>query len=263
MSVSLKRAHYALEGGTMSGLAYSSTTAVPAPTSAPANRLLASLPADDLQRLRPHLRSVRLKPKQILHKQGDKIREVYFPTGGACSIIELMQDGQAAEIATVGDEGLLGGAVYFGQEESFTQSVVQVPGQWADVMTAEAFNAEMARKGALFIRIIRYHQALMTQVMQTTVCNGLHSAEQRCCRWLLMTHDRVKRDEFALTHETLAMMLGVRRPTITLIAAALQRAGLIHYRRGCMKILNRAGLERASCECYQTINDRVKRLMKE
>ena len=245
----------------MSGLAYSNP-AVTAPPSSAANQLLASLPPDDLQRLRPHLRSVRLKPKQILHKQGDRIREVYFPTGGACSIIELMQDGQAAEIATVGDEGLLGGSVYFGQDESFTQSVVQVPGQWADVLTTEVFNAEMARKGALFFRIVKYHQALMTQVMQTTVCNGLHSAEQRCCRWLLMTHDRIKRDEFPLTHETLAMMLGVRRPTITLIAASLQRAGLIHYRRGCMKILNRPGLELASCECYQTINDRVRRLMR-
>jgi CRP-like cAMP-binding protein len=245
----------------MSGLTYSDSAVIAPPASA-TNQLLSSLPADDLQRIRPHLRSVRLRPKQILHKQGDRIREVYFPTGGVCSIIELMQDGQAAEIATVGDEGLLGGSVYFGQDESFTQSVVQVPGQSADVLTAEAFNAEMARKGALFTRTVKYHQALMTQVMQTTVCNGLHSAEQRCCRWLLMTHDRVRRDEFPLTHETLAMMLGVRRPTITLIAASLQRAGLIHYRRGSMKILHRGGLELASCECYRTITDRVGRLMR-
>ena len=244
----------------MSGLAYSRPV-VAAPATSSTNQLLASLPADDLERLRPHLRSVRLRPKQVLHKQGDRIRDVYFLTGGVCSIIELMQDGQAAEIATVGDEGLLGGSVYFGQDESFTQSVVQVPGQWADVMTTEAFNAEMARKGALFSRILKYHQALMTQVMQTSVCNGLHSAEQRCCRWLLMTHDRIKRDEFPLTHETLAMMLGVRRPTITLIAASLQRAGMIHYRRGSMKVLSRAGLELAACECYQTITDRVTRLM--
>ena len=125
----------------------------PAPTSQRPTQLLASLPADDLHRLRPHLRSVRLKAKQILHTQGDKIREVYFPTGGACSIIELMQDGQAAEIATVGDEGVLGGSVYFGQDESFTQSVVQVPGQWADVLTTDAFNLEMARKGALFLHM--------------------------------------------------------------------------------------------------------------
>jgi CRP-like cAMP-binding protein len=247
----------------MSGLSYSTPAIGAPPPQAATNQLLASLPNDDLQRLRPHLRTVRLRAKQSLHKQGEPIREVYFPTGGACSIIELMQDGQAAEIATVGSEGLLGGSVYFGQEESFTQSVVQVPGQWADVLTTEAFNAEMARKGALFIRTITYHQALMTQVMQTTVCNGLHSAEQRCCRWLLMSHDRIQRDEFPLTHETLAMMLGVRRPTITLIAAALQRAGLIRYRRGSMKILNRTGLELASCECYQTITDRVRRLMHE
>jgi CRP-like cAMP-binding protein len=231
--------------------------------SPPANKLLASLPADDLQRLRPLLRSVRLLDKQVLHKQGDRIREVYFPTGGAYSIVELMQDGQAAEVATIGDEGLLGGSVYFGQDESLTQDVVQVATQSAEVMTTEAFNAEMARKGAFFIRILKYHQALLTQIMQTTVCNGLHSAEQRCCRWLLMVHDRVQRDEFPLTHETLAMMLGVRRPTITLIAASLQRAGLIHYRRGRMTILNRPGLELASCECYQTIKERVRRLMQQ
>jgi CRP-like cAMP-binding protein len=247
----------------MSSLAYPTATAGAAPAPAATNQLLASLPADDMQRLRPHLRSVRLKPKQVLHKQGDKIREVYFPAGGACSIIELMQDGQAAEIATVGGEGVLGGSVYFGQIESFTQSVVQVPGEWAEVLSTEAFNAEMARKGALFHKIVKYHQALMTQIMQTTVCNGLHSAEQRCCRWLLMMHDCVKRDEFPLTHETLAMMLGVRRPTITLIAASLQRAGLIRYRRGCMTILHRAGLELAACECYQTISDRVRRLMQD
>ena len=102
----------------------------------------------------------------------------------------------------------------------------------------------------------------MTQVMQTTVCNGLHSAEQRCCRWLLTTHDRIKRDEFSLTHETLAIMLGVRRPTITLIAASLQRAGFIHYHRGCIRILNRRGLELTSCECYQTIRERVRRIMR-
>ena len=246
----------------MPGVDYSETVAAPAPATSATNKLLSSLPPDELRRLRPFLRSVRLKPKQVLHKQGERIREVYFPAGGVCSIIEMLQDGQAAEIATVGDDGVLGGFVHFGQEESFTQSVVQVPGRWADVLSAEAFNAEMARKGSLFLHVVRYHHALLTQVMQTAVCNGLHSAEQRCCRWLLTTHDRVRRDEFPLTHETLAMMLGVRRPTITLIAAALQRAKLIHYRRGCMTILNRRQLELASCECYDTIRERVRRIMR-
>jgi CRP-like cAMP-binding protein len=243
----------------MSGLAYPPSTA--APGALYCNQLLASLPGEDLKRLRPRLRNVRLKARQVLHKQGEKIREVYFLAGGACSIIELMQDGQAAEIATVGDEGLIGGLVFFGQDESFTQAVVQVPAPSADVLSVEDFKAEMARKGALFTRTVRYHQALMTQVMQTTVCNGLHSAEQRCCRWLLMTQDRVKLDEFPLTHETLAMMLGVRRPTITLIAAGLQREGVLQYRRGNMRILNRLALEKVSCECYRTINERVGRVM--
>jgi CRP-like cAMP-binding protein len=121
----------------------------------------------------------------------------------------------------------------------------------------------MNRRGAFYNRIIRYSQAFSTQIMQTTVCNGLHSVEQRCCRWLLMTHDRVRKNEFDLTHEFLAVMLGVRRPTVTLIAAALQMKGFIHYRRGSMTITDRAGLEKTSCECYEVVKGNFARLLPE
>jgi CRP-like cAMP-binding protein len=128
-------------------------------------------------------------------------------------------------------------------------------------MSAELFNAEMEKRGAFYNHLVRYNQALMSQIMQTTVCNGLHSAEQRCCRWLLMSHDRAGADEFPLTHEFLATMLGVRRPTVTIVANQLQQAGLIQYRRGSVRITDRTKLEAASCECYATVREQMRRLM--
>jgi len=127
-------------------------------------------------------------------------------------------------------------------------------------MSAEVFNAEMNKRGAFYNRVVRYNQALMSQIMQTTVCNGLHSAEQRCCRWLLMTHDRVQQPEFQLSHEFLAMMLGSTRPTVTVVAGTLQKAGLIHYRHGHITIVDREGLESASCECYATVTRQFREL---
>ena len=141
--------------------------------------------------------------------------------------------------------------------------MVQLVGPGAHVMGAARFIREMARRGAFFNRIIRYNQALMSQIMQTIACNGLHPAEQRCCRWLLMTHDRAGADEFAFTHEFLATMLGVRRPTVTLIAATLQRRGLVEYGRGWVRIVDRPGLEAASCECYQTVKAQMQRMLPE
>ncbi len=204
-----------------------------------------------------------MKARQIFHKQGERIREVYFPGGGACSLTKVMQDGKVAEIATVGNEGMIGASVFFGDELSTGETIVQVADGEAHTMPVDAFVQEMSRRGAFYNRIIRYSQAFTTQIMQTTVCNGLHSVEQRCCRWLLMTHDRVRNDEFQLTHECLAVMLGVRRPTVTLIAAKLQMIGLIHYRRGFMMIVDRPGLERASCECYEVVMANFSRLLPE
>jgi CRP-like cAMP-binding protein len=229
----------------------------------PANRLLQTLPADEYARIAAQLRVVPMKAKQVFHKQGEPIREVYFPEGGACSLTKVMQDGKVAEIATVGNEGMLGVGVFFGDHVSSGEALVQVPDGAAHTMSVEAFIAEMERRGAFYNRIIRYSQAFMTQIMQTTVCNGLHGVEQRCCRWLLMTHDRVRKDEFQLTHDFMAIMLGVRRPTVTLIAAKLQMEGLIRYRRGFITIADRRGLEKAACECYESVKTNFARLLPE
>jgi CRP-like cAMP-binding protein len=227
------------------------------------NRLLKSLPPDEYVRISMHLHAVSMIAKQVFHKQGEPIKDVYFPGGGACSLIKVMLDGTIAEIATVGNEGMLGAGVFFGDDLSTGEAIVQVSDGQAHTMPIDAFVQEMARHGNFYSRIVRYLQAFSTQVMQTTVCNGLHSAEQRCCRWLLMTHDRVRQPEFGLTHEFLAVMLGVRRPTVTLIAAKLQSAGLISYRRGHITIVDRPGLEKMSCECYETVKANFARLLPE
>ena len=247
----------------ITGLDTEETATSPVVTAAPTNRLLQPLPAEEYARIIPELRAVAMKAKQVFHKQGERIRDVYFPGGGACSLTKVMQDGSVAEIATIGNEGMVGAGVFFGDHIAAGEALVQVPDGVAHTMSVDAFVAEMNHRGAFYNRIIRYYQAFTTHVMQTTACNGLHSVEKRCCRWLLMTHDRVRTDEFQLTHEFLAVMLGVRRPTVTLIAARLQREGLIQYRRGFVRIVNRPGLEKASCECYETVKNNFARLMPE
>jgi CRP-like cAMP-binding protein len=227
------------------------------------NRLLATLPAEDRQRVLSHVTSMALKLKQVLYKQDEVISHVIFPCGGACSLTKVMQDGQIAEIATVGNEGVLGTGVFFGDERAFGEAIVQVADGDGLKMPVNAFLAEMDRRGAFYNRIIRYSQALTSQIMQTTVCNGLHSAEQRCCRWLLMTYDRVGSSDLRLTHEFLAIMLGVRRPTVTLILGELQKAGLVDHHRGTIHVVDRPGLEAACCECYATVKATFARLLPE
>ena len=229
---------------------------------APKNKLLASLPLEDYERIAPTLRHVPMTLKQVVHKRDDPIEDVYFPAGGAFSLVKTLQDGQVAEVATVG-AGAVGASVFFGQRVATCDALVQLPAPEALVMSADVFVREMEKRGAFYNRVIRYNQALMNQIMQTTVCNGLHSAEQRCSRWLLMTADRAAENEFPLTHEFLAMMLGVRRPTVTIVVAALERAGLIDHRRGSMTIVDRSGLEAASCECYRTVKRQMSRLLPE
>ena len=227
----------------------------------PVNRLLVSLPADDYARITPSLRHIALTRNQVLVKQDEPLHLVYFLTAGVCSLVKTLQDRTIAEVATIGSEGAIGTSVFFGQQFAECDVLVQQPCECALVMDAHAFKAEMDRRGAFFNHVIRYNQALMSQIMQTITCNGLHSAEQRCCRWLLMTADRTGRDEFLLTHEFLAEMLGVRRPTVTLIAERLQKSGLIQYRRGSVTIADRSGMEAASCECYQTLKTQMRRLL--
>jgi CRP-like cAMP-binding protein len=185
---------------------------------------------------------------------------VYFPNGGVCSVTTVMADGSMVEIATVGDEGFVGINAFFGGNMVGGETMVQVPDTSAEALSVEAFRAEIARRGPLFECAQRYSQGLLTLMMHSTACMALHTVEERCCRWLLMAHDRVHRDEFILSHEFLATMLGSTRPTVTVVAGTLQSAGLIKYTHGKMTILDRKRLEEASCECYATVKGHFDRL---
>ena len=230
-----------------------------------ANKLLSVLPPTDQQRISSSLTVVPAPFKHVFYKQDGTIDDVYFPCSGAWSLTKTMEDGGTAEVGTIGNEGMLGCSAFFGNRQSHTEAIVQVAGAIDPYkMPMAAFLAEMELRGAFFNRVIRYHQAREIQIQQTTACNALHPAEQRCARWLLMTHDRVGRDELKLTHEFLAIMLGVRRPTVTLIVSALEKAGLIaNGHRGTINIANRKGLEAASCECYATVKANFRRLLPE
>ncbi|MEO5742519.1 MAG: Crp/Fnr family transcriptional regulator [Vicinamibacterales bacterium] len=217
------------------------------------NCLLASLPADDYQRVSAELTRRPLKGRQVLHKHGEPVSEIYFPRRSVCSITNVMEDGGVVEVAMVGREGLIGIGAVFGAPVASGETFVQIAAEPAAVMSLDAFRREMERRGAFYDRVTRYSQAFVNILMQSVACNGLHSAEQRCCRWLLMTHDRIAEDEFPLTHELLAIMLGVRRPTVTLVMAELTRAGIISHVRGHVRIVHRKGLEAATCECYRNI----------
>ena len=224
------------------------------------NQLLASLPFEDYQRVSSDLTWRPLKVRQVLHKHGEPVSEVFFPGRSVCSITNTMEDGSVVEVATVGREGLIGISAVFGAPVATGEAFVQVADEPAAVMGVDAFRREMERRGAFYDRVTRYSQAFVSMLMQSVACNGLHSAEQRCCRWLLMTHDRIGSDEFPLTHEFLAIMLGVRRPTVTLVMADLTRAGIVSHVRGHIRIVDRKGLEAASCECYRntrTVFDRL------
>jgi CRP-like cAMP-binding protein len=229
----------------------------------PSNALLASLPPDEYQRVQRVLERVDLPFRKVLYKQDQPIDRVYFPNGGACSLVKVMQDRQAAEIATVGAEGVVGASVFFGQTVSDCEVLVQAPAAAALTLRVPAFTAEMERRSALYNSVIRSTLALSLQIQQTTACNALHRCEQRCCRWLLMMRDRSDSDNLKLTHELLATMLGVRRPTVTLVLGVLARAGLVApgHHKGVVRILDREGLKSASCECYETIRTQMRRLV--
>jgi hypothetical protein len=172
----------------------------------------------------------------------------------------VMNDGTMVEIATIGDEGLLGIHAVLGSATAGGETMMQVPDTNAEVMSVAAFRREFDRHGALFASVQRYSQGLLMLMMQSTACMALHSVHERFCRWLLMTHDRVGRDKFQLSHEFAAMMLGSSRPTVSLVAGTLQKAGLIKYTHGKISILDREGLEAASCECYATVRSHFDRL---
>jgi CRP-like cAMP-binding protein len=223
------------------------------------NRLLATLPKDDFDRLLPHLEKVSLPLKDILYEASGPIAHVFFPIDGVVSLV-IMDSGYIHEVGIIGNEGLVGTPVFLGSNRSPTRAIAQIPGA-ALRMKSEVFQKELRRRGSLHGLVQRYTQAMINQISQSIVCNHRHSVEKRMCRWLLMSHDRVGADEFPLTHEFLAQMLGVCRPTVTAVAGTLQKARLLSYQRGKITVLDRKGLEAACCECYQVVANELDRLL--
>ena len=224
------------------------------------NHLLARLPAAERERLRPLLQPVRLGRKQVLERPGEPIRQIYFPLNGVCSSVSVMENGAIVEVATVGRDGVVGLSLFFGSETTPFLVYSQIPGD-ALWMPAEAFHAQTASSGPLQDLVRRYAEARFVQTAQTAACNRLHPVEQRCARWLLMTHDRVGADRFQLTHEFFAQILGVRRSSVTVAAGALQEVRAIRYVYGVITVLDRARLAAAACECYRLIAVEFDRLV--
>lgn len=225
------------------------------------NRLLALLPPHELARLLPRMTRVPMTRKRVLHKGGEPIREVYFPNDGVCSMTTVMRDGRMVEVATIGSEGMVGLNAIFGRETINSESLVQVPGTDGWALDVDDFRTELEQSTALAAIVNRYLQAFLVMVLQSTACNSLHSAEERCARWLLMTRDRVGAQEFPMTQELLAVMLGVRRPTVTLIVQKLSQRGFVRYSRGRLAIADGPELERVACECYATVRAEFDRLL--
>jgi CRP-like cAMP-binding protein len=213
------------------------------------NRLLSLLSDDDYERLRPHLSEVVLAYKKSLYEASRPIEHVYFPIDGVASLVITTADGASAEVGTIGSEGMVGLPVCLGDHDAPSSVYVQVPGT-ALGMDVRVFRGELEQSPTLNLIMLRYAHAFFNQVAQSAACAHLHKVEQRCCRWLLMTRDRMPSGDFLLTHEFLGMMLGVRRTTVTDVMGSLQRAGLIRYRRGHVTILDHDALQQRACECY-------------
>ena len=226
----------------------------------PANRLLGLLPPAAYERLRPKLRHISLEYRPSLYRAHEPIEHVYFIETGVGSLVHTMANGDAAEVGTIGNEGMVGLPILLGDDRAPTSVYVQVPGAGLRIR-ATTFTKALARSASIRGVMLRYAHAFFNQVAQSAACNHFHSLQQRCCRWLLMTHDRMYADEFLLTQEFLAMMLGVQRTGVTAAAGALQRDGLIRYKRGIVTIIDRQGLEDRSCECYGVSRTEFDRLL--
>jgi CRP-like cAMP-binding protein len=225
-----------------------------------ANRLLAALPAEDYQRLEPSLKTVTFSLGEVIYESQGHMEYVYFPTTSHVSLLYTMINGSTAEVGLVGDEGLVGIALFMGGDTTPNRAIVQGAGD-AFRMSAAAMQEEFKRGGEFQIALLRYTQALITQISQTAVCNRLHTAEQRLCRWMLMTHDRTHRDELQMTHEFISNMLGIQREAVSVSAHRLKDKGAISYARGQVKILDRRILEHSACECYQVVKAEHDRLL--
>jgi CRP-like cAMP-binding protein len=224
------------------------------------NHLLAALPAEVFERLSPHLELIPMPLGDVLYESGGQLQHVYFPTTAIVSLHYVMENGATAEIAGVGNEGVLGISLFMGGNTTPSRATVQTGGQGYR-LRGELMMEEFNRAGPMMRLMLRYTQALMTQMSQTAVCNRHHSVEQQVCRWLLLTLDRLPSSELTMTQELIASMLGVRREGITETAGNLQREGLISYRRGHITVLDRSGLESYACECYDVVKKEFHRLL--
>ena len=232
---------------------------MPTPHSPQQNRLLAALPAAEFARLAPHLELVPLTVGQVLHGSGEQLHYVYFPTTAIVSPLYVTDKGAAAESAVVGNEGLVGNSLLTGSQATPSRAVVQCAG-FGYRLRAHFVNEELGRAGPVLQLMLRYTHALITQMAQTAACNRQHSVEQQLCRWLLLSLDRLPSGSLSMTQQLIANILGVRREGVSEAAAKLQRAGLIRYARGNIKVLNRSGLERAVCGCYAVVKLEFDRL---
>jgi CRP-like cAMP-binding protein len=226
----------------------------------PGNRLLAALSHEEYQKLAPQMEYVSFSLGEVVYEFGGHLDYVFFPTTSIISLLYTMENGASAEMGLTGNDGVVGIALFMGGGTMPNRAVVQ-SGGLAIRMKAKVLQNEFARGGKFQRLLLRYTQALITQISQTAVCNRLHSVEQQLCRWLLLSHDRVPGDDLIMTQELIADMLGVRREGVTVAAGRLQDAGAISYVRGHIKILDRRGLEDTVCECYKVVRDEFDRLL--
>ena len=221
---------------------------------------LCTLSPEELKRLRPHLEPINFSLSEVIYESGERPDYVYFPTTAIVSLLYTTQDGATVEMGLAGNDGMIGVAIFLGRDTTPSQAVVQIAGS-ALRISAQLLREEFSRGGLFQRLLLRYTQALITQISQTAVCNRLHPMEQRLCRRLLSSHDRVKSDELPMTQEFISNIFGGRRESVTVAARRLQDAGLIQYARGRIRILNRSGLEALTCECYQTVKNEFDRLL--
>jgi CRP-like cAMP-binding protein len=226
------------------------------------NHILNALPAPERERLFPHLKLVSLPLGAVLYESGDTLRHIYFPTDSIVSLLYVLANGASAEISIVGNEGAIGVALFMGGETTTNRAIVQSAGS-AYRLTGRRLKLEFQRHGEMLHILLRYTQALLTQMAQTAVCNRHHSVDQQLCRWLLLSLDRLSADKLIMTQELIANMLGVRREGVTEAAGKLQDLGVIRYRRGHITVLDRPRLESLSCECYAVVKQESDRLLPE
>lgn len=224
------------------------------------NHLLAALPPAEFARISPHLEFVCMHLGEVLYESGRRMAHVYFPTTSIVSLLHVLEDGASTEIAMVGNEGVLGISLFMGGETTPSRAVVQSSGNGYR-LKAQLLKEEFNRAGPMLHLLLRYTQALITQMAQTAVCNRHHSIDQQLCRWLLLSLDRLSSNELRMTQELIANMLGVRREGVTEAAGKLQAAGLIHYSRGRITVIDRKGVEARACECYAVVKKEFERLL--